>query len=236
MTIDLKKNFVQYEALVHIVDAVFQRVKKEYPKEVFCREKCSDCCYAIFDLTLIEALYIKDKFLKKFSGRQKNAILEIADKTDRALTRMKKEAYKEVKNGANELDIVGKMSMERVRCPLLSEDNLCLLYESRPLTCRVYGIPISTAGSSHICGRTEFKQGEPYPTLNMDKMYSQLQLLSAQLIKDIGSRHIKMHELLIPVSMSLITNFDDEYLGIGTKPAKNAGQCQSAKHSSVRKL
>jgi Fe-S-cluster containining protein len=200
--------------LVHIVDGIFDRVKKEYPKEVFCREKCSDCCYAIFDLTLIEAFYINHKFLEQFSGKQKNEILEKADKTDRALARIKKEAYKEVKNGASELDVVGKMSMERVRCPLLSEDNLCLLYESRPITCRVYGIPISTAGASHICGRTEFKQGEPYPTLNMDKIYSQLQLLSAEFIKDIDSGHIKMHEMLIPVSMALITDFDQEYLGI----------------------
>ena len=65
MALDLNEHFVKYEALVQIVDAVFARVKKEYPKEVFCREKCSDCCYAIFDLTLIEALYLKDKFLNK---------------------------------------------------------------------------------------------------------------------------------------------------------------------------
>ncbi|MBU2481902.1 MAG: YkgJ family cysteine cluster protein, partial [Proteobacteria bacterium] len=97
MTLDLKDHFVKYEALVQIVDAVFDRVKKEYPKEVFCREKCSDCCYAIFDLTLIEALYLKDHFLKKFSGLQKNQVLEIADKTDRALTKMKRKAFKEAK-------------------------------------------------------------------------------------------------------------------------------------------
>ena len=67
---DLKKHFVKYEALVQIADAVFERVKKEFPKEVFCREKCSDCCYAIFDLTLIEALYLNDKFIKKFIGKE----------------------------------------------------------------------------------------------------------------------------------------------------------------------
>jgi len=158
MALDLKEHFVKYEALVHMVDGVFERVKKEYPKEVFCRKKCSDCCYAIFDLTLIEALYLKDKFLKKFTGREKNSLTEIAGKTDRVLTKMKRNAYKEVKSGANELEILGKMSQERVRCPLLGKDDLCVMYEHRPITCRVYGIPTSTAGSSHICGRTNFKQ------------------------------------------------------------------------------
>ena len=214
MALDLKEHFVKYEALVHMVDGVFERVKKEYPKEVFCRKKCSDCCYAIFDLTLIEALYLNDKFLKKFSGMEKNSLIEIADKTDRVLVKMKRNAYREVKNGAEQLEIVAKMSQERVRCPLLGKDDLCVMYEHRPITCRIYGIPTSTAGSSHICGRTNFKQGEPYPTLNMDKIYSQLQLLSVQLIKDINSEQIKMHEMLIPVSMAMITQFNEEYLGV----------------------
>ena len=211
---DLDKHFVKYEAVVNMVDQVFDRVKKEFPKEVFCREKCSDCCYAIFDLTLIEALYLNHKFNEKFSGREKADLIAIADKTDRTLAKMKREAYKKVKDGADQLEIVGKMSQERVRCPLLGENNLCLMYEFRPITCRVYGIPTSTAGASHICGRTNFVQGKAYPTLNMDKIYTQLQLLSAELVKDIKSTNIRMHELLIPVSMAMVTLFNDEFLGV----------------------
>ncbi len=214
MTLDLREHFVKYEALVHIVDAVFDRVKKEFSKEVFCREKCSDCCYAIFDLTLIEALYLKNKFLETITGKEKNDLIEIAGKTDRVLVKMKRDAYKKVKKGADELEIVGEMSQERVRCPLLGEDNLCIMYEHRPITCRVYGIPTSTAGVSHICGRTNFNQGDAYPTLNMDKIYTQLQLLSAELVKDINSEKIRMHEMLISVSMAMVTDFNEEYLGV----------------------
>ncbi len=61
---------------------------------MFCREKCSDCCYAIFDMPLIEALYLKSRFLEKFFGKEKNELLEIADKTDRALVKLKRDAYK----------------------------------------------------------------------------------------------------------------------------------------------
>lgn len=214
MALDLKKHFIQYEALVQVVDGIFDRVKQEFPKEVFCREKCSDCCYAIFDMPLIEALYLKSRFLETFSGKARNDLLEIADKTDRALVKLKRDAYKKVKEGADQLEIVGRMSQERVRCPLLGKDDLCVLYEFRPITCRIYGIPTSTAGKSHICGRTNFIQGNPYPTLNMDRIYTQLQLLSAQLIRDIGSGNIKMHEMLIPVSMALVTDFNEDYLGV----------------------
>ena len=103
MALDLTEHFVKYEAVVHLVDQVFERVKNEYPKEVFCREKCSDCCYAIFDLTLIEALYINHKFNEKFSGIEKADLISVADKTDRALVKMKRNAFKEVKKGEEEL-------------------------------------------------------------------------------------------------------------------------------------
>ncbi len=214
MALDLEKHFVKYEALVGMVDQLFNKVKDEFPKEVFCREKCSDCCYAIFDLTLIEALYLNHKFKENFSGSEKSTLIATADKTDRALTKMKRDAVKEVKKGKEELEIVGRMSQERVRCPLLGEDNLCVMYDNRPITCRVYGIPTSTAGTSHICGRTNFVQGQPYPTLNMDKVYSQLQLFSAELVRDINSENIRMHEMLVPVSMAMITNFSEDYLGV----------------------
>jgi len=48
----------------------------------------------------------------------------------------------------------------------------------------------------------------------MDKIYTQLQLLSAQLVKDINTEKIKMHEMLIPVSMALVTDFTEDYLGV----------------------
>lgn len=214
MTIDFKKHFVKYEAVVSMIDGIFQRVKKEFPKEVFCRKKCSDCCYALFDLTIIEAIYLNHKFNEKFSGEEKNKIIDTAVKTDRAIVKLKRDAYREFEKNKNEVDILAKMGRERIRCPLLGPDNLCVLYESRPITCRIYGIPTSSSGMSHICGRTNFNEGEKYPTLNMDKVYSELQLLSAELTAAIKSRNIKMCEMLIPVSMALTTDFNEEYLGV----------------------
>ncbi len=214
MSIDFKKHFVKYEAVVSMIDKIFQRVKKEFPKEVFCREKCSDCCYALFDLTIIEAIYLNHKFNEKFSGEEKKKIIENASKTDRAIVKLKRDAYREFQKNKNEVDILAKMGRERIRCPLLGSDNLCMMYESRPITCRIYGIPTSSSGMSHICGRTNFEEGKKYPTLNMDKIYTELQLLSAELTESIKSKNIKMCEMLIPVSMALITDFNEEYLGV----------------------
>ncbi|MBF0200829.1 MAG: YkgJ family cysteine cluster protein [Desulfamplus sp.] len=214
MSMDLKPHFDKYEALVSTVDTIFHKVKEQYPKEVFCREKCSDCCYAIFDIPIIEALYLNSKFNEAFSGVKKMELIDTASKVDRALVKMKRDAYKKIQEGADQLDIVAEMSMERVRCPLLGKDDLCLLYGFRPITCRVYGIPTSTAGTSHICGRTNFKQGEQYPTLNMDALYAKLQLISAEMTTALKAGNIKVCEMLIPVSMAMITTFDENFFGI----------------------
>ena len=40
---DFKEHFVKYEALVSIIDGIFEKVKSKYPKEVSCKEKCCDC-------------------------------------------------------------------------------------------------------------------------------------------------------------------------------------------------
>ncbi|MBF0231982.1 MAG: YkgJ family cysteine cluster protein [Desulfamplus sp.] len=214
MSMDFKAHFTKYEALVSMVDGIFNKVKDEYPKEVFCREKCSDCCYAIFDIPIIEAIYINHKFNQAFSGTKKRELIDASAKVDRALFKMKRDAYMEIKDGKNELDVLAKMSMERIRCPLLGPDNLCILYDSRPITCRIYGIPTSTSGESHICGRTNFKQGGKYPTVNMDTVYSQLQLISAEMTAALKVKNIKICEMLIPVSMALITDFNEDYFGI----------------------
>ena len=62
MDFDFTPFFKNYEAVSIAADAVFARVKKEYADCVKCKTKCADCCHALFDLTLIEALYINHHF------------------------------------------------------------------------------------------------------------------------------------------------------------------------------
>ena len=48
----------------------------------------------------------------------------------------------------------------------------------------------------------------------LDVVHNQLQQISAELIRDIKSRNIKLADLLVPLSMALISDYDDVYLGI----------------------
>ncbi|MGD2037439.1 MAG: YkgJ family cysteine cluster protein, partial [Desulfobacterales bacterium] len=79
MDFDFTPYFEKYEALVSSADAAFERVKQAHAECVKCKEKCTDCCYALFDLTLIEALYINHKFNQKIRGSQRAELLEKAN-------------------------------------------------------------------------------------------------------------------------------------------------------------
>lgn len=216
MKVNLEPFFRKYESLVVTVDSLFQKVKSEYSSNMKCVVGCDDCCYALFDLTLIEALYINACFNNKFSGLQRLTLIDKANRSDRKTYKIKRDAHKTYLDGASELEILGRISSERVRCPLLSEESKCDLYENRPLTCRLYGIPTSASGISHTCGKSGFIEGEKYPTLNMDVLYKQLYDISSELISAIGSKNYKMSDMLVPLSMALITIYDEEYLGISS--------------------
>jgi hypothetical protein len=91
---------------------------------------------------------------------------------------------------------------------------VCELYLYRPVTCRFYGIPTAIGGKGHTCGLSGFVEGEQYPTVSLDKIHEQLQKLSAELIQDLGTKYIKLVDLLVPLSMALISRYDEYYLGL----------------------
>ncbi|WP_419659787.1 conserved uncharacterized protein, UPF0153 [Desulfosarcina variabilis str. Montpellier] len=217
----LDEIFAKYEALVKQVDEIFENVREKYPDCVKCQLECSDCCHALFDLSLIEALYINRKFIENGLEQKKAQIIEDANKIDRKIHQIKRKAFKAVESGEkSEKQVLFEMAAERVRCPLLNKDNQCELYDFRPITCRLYGIPTSIEGRGHTCGLSGFKEGESYPTVNLDVIHNKLYALSQEIVVALKSKHVKMGDVLMPLSMALITVFDETYLGIADEQAE----------------
>ncbi|MFO7838804.1 MAG: YkgJ family cysteine cluster protein [Desulfosalsimonadaceae bacterium] len=214
MDVDFTPFFKRYEVLAEKADKAFSQVKDKYPEEVRCKPGCADCCYAMFDLTLIEALYINYYFKSRLSDEKRKALLEKADAADRKAYKIKRAAYKSAREGRNQEKVLEEVGQERIRCPLLNEDNFCDLYAWRPIACRVYGIPLAIGGKGHTCGHSGFEPGKSYPTFNMDVVHDQLLALSAEFVQAIGSKHVKMGDVLVPLSMALLTEYDESYLGI----------------------
>jgi Fe-S-cluster containining protein len=221
---DLAPYFMKYEALSAAADQVFERVKKQFPDCVRCKEECSDCCHALFDLTLIEALYMNEKFKARFTGEEREALLEKANRADRTIHKLKRQAYHSLQAGQSEDEILTALGAEKVRCPLLNDHDMCELYDHRPITCRLYGIPTSIGGKGRTCSLSKFEGGKAYPTVDIDKIHGRLQEISGELLRDIASANIKLADILMPLSMALMTEFDDAFMGI----EKNSSEKESS--------
>jgi Fe-S-cluster containining protein len=213
--LDFSNTFEKYETLVAQADKIFAAVQEAHPDCVRCEIHCCDCCYAVFDLTLIESVYINHHFNKSLTRRERRPLLRRAERADRKFYQIKRKLQKMYsKEGKPTEDVLLQLARERVQCPLLNDEKLCDLYARRPITCRVYGIPTSIGGGPHICGESGFREGTAYPTVNLDNMNDRLIDLSKDLLKEIGSNSLKMHMSLVPVSAALMDTYDGEYFGI----------------------
>jgi len=214
MKIDFTPYFKKYEAISAKADELFANVQEEFPECVKCEIKCADCCHALFDLSLIEAIYINHRFNEIFKGTERERLIDKSNRADRKTYMIKKKAYKDKEAGKNEVEILMELAAERVRCPFLNDDEKCDLYEYRPITCRLYGMPTATGGIGHSCGKSGFIEGNQYPTANLDVIQKRLYEISAELVNNIKTKYVKMAEMLVPVSMAILTEYDEMYLGI----------------------
>jgi len=221
--------FKEYEELALKVDKIFQTIQSQCSKEVNCHIGCVDCCYALFDLSLIEAMYINHIFYQLLPEEERKAALARADHADRKNFKIKYRAHKSYKEGAATDTILREVGKERVRCPLLADDNTCLLYEHRPITCRLYGIPMSIGDEVHSCKHSSFEPGGKYPSVYVDTLQKRLLDITVRFVESIPTRFTKLPDVFVPLSMALLNDYTDEYLGIVEENSKQTTTPESIK-------
>jgi len=193
--------FRNYELLADRAEQAFRKIAEAYSNEVKCRLHCDDCCHAVFGLFLVEAAYIKYHFDRLAPETIRGAIFRCSD-AERALRRL------EVKLQRHEEDPEMQsyvFALERVRCPLLDDNKECILYEHRPITCRVYGIPTRVKGRTRACSKCGFEKDKSYQGFDLDQAYQELFLLSQEFLKAYGSGDPQKAGLLISVPKVLTT-------------------------------
>jgi Fe-S-cluster containining protein len=197
--------FRSYELLVDKAEAAFQGMQKDHSSCIKCEPHCSDCCHAIFGLFLIEAGYLKEH-LDELTNEEKRAALLRCEEAEKSLERLQKMLQAHEGDPQMQAYI---MSRERIPCPLLNENQDCILYPYRPITCRVYGIPTKVQGKARVCWKAEFKKDERYPVFDLDGVYRDLYFLSTELLKSAGKDDLERASLLISVSKAITTSLED---------------------------
>lgn len=216
--LDFARTFKKYEILVQGVEKSVQRIQESNPECIRCARQCSDCCQAVFDLSLIESIYINYHFYDSLTKDFQEEVLERADKADRRAYRIRRKIHKLITQGEkSEEEILSLLAEERAPCPFLNRSDLCEFYDFRPITCRVYGLPTIIHGAAHTCGKSGFKEGIVYTSINLDRINQHLMVLSKELSEEIGTQDNALGERLVPVSTALLTDYDEEYFGIKTE-------------------
>lgn len=133
----------RYGSLLREVDAWFQACSARYPDQIRCHSGCSSCCRGLFDITLLDAFYLK-RGVDRLPVSQRSRIITAANERLKSMS-PDFPAFVEpwVLNVIPETEWDALMPEDdETPCLLLSEAGECLVYEHRPMTCRLNGIPL----------------------------------------------------------------------------------------------
>lgn len=139
-----------YRGLLERVDAWFGRCMDIAGEEAIrCRVGCSGCCRGLFDITMLDALLLRQGF-----DRLPEAVREpVLFKANARLTELQRLwpdfSHPYLLNGMPDEEWTEMPEQDETACPLLGKDGLCLVYKWRPMTCRLHGLPnIDLSGES----------------------------------------------------------------------------------------
>lgn len=131
----------EYRALLGDVDAWFSRCLDTGGSSFACRGGCNACCRGLFDITLLDAFLLKDAFNSLPRQVRQTVTEKCKPRLAELQQRWPKLTSPYLLNDLPEEEWSNMPEGDETPCPLLDENGLCLVYHSRPLTCRLHGLP-----------------------------------------------------------------------------------------------
>jgi Fe-S-cluster containining protein len=143
------------KTLVQIVDSALADVARKSGDWLVCRPGCTQCCVGAFAITQLDAARLRQG-LRNLEERAPERAGRVRERAREAVLRVADEFPGDATTGL--LD-EGKEAERRFAdfandelCPALDPaTGLCELYESRPMTCRVFGPPVRTEDGLGVC-------------------------------------------------------------------------------------
>ncbi len=133
----------RYRDLLERVDEWFHAVRSKHEGQFKCDAGCASCCHGLFDISLPDAIVVAEGMLKlpepvRLDVSERACAIQ-ADISTQA-PELKAPFFLNRLGGEHIDEIVDRCS--GVRCPFLGAHNECLIYEHRPLACRLEGVPM----------------------------------------------------------------------------------------------
>lgn len=142
-------------ALIQIVDAALADVAHRSGEWLVCRLGCTQCCIGVFPINQLDALRLRNGL----ADLEKLAPERAARVRARARESVARLSHDFPGDPATGILDEGEIAEERFAefandepCPALDpETGGCELYESRPMTCRVFGPPVQSEDGLGVC-------------------------------------------------------------------------------------
>lgn len=134
----------RYRELLSEIDCWFERCCAAVGDQIVCRTGCSACCRGLFDITLLDACLLQDGFNRLAAPIQET----IRSMAHQQLATIQTTVWQDFSspwllNRYPEADWDTAMPDDDEQpCILLDEHGCCRVYDSRPMTCRLHGVPL----------------------------------------------------------------------------------------------
>ena len=131
-----------YHALLGEVDTWFTAcLQAAAPETIACRAGCGACCCGLFDINLLDAYLLRRGLAQLDQELQSQVIAKCRTRLVELQVRWPQLQPPYLLNNLPDEDWMEMPEEDETPCPLLGDDNLCLVYGFRPMTCRLHGLP-----------------------------------------------------------------------------------------------
>jgi Fe-S-cluster containining protein len=201
----------RYGNLLQEVDQWFNRCSAQHPEAIACHHGCSKCCRGLFDITLLDALYLRRGFELLPDTVQLSVQAAAAGRLD-GLTTLRPDFIRPwILNNIPEEQWDEMMPEDdEAPCVLLSQQGSCLVYAYRPMTCRLNGIPMIDSSGERLfdewCSKN-FIEIDPMHEADIrhpfNELFTQELLLFRELMRRMFGRAVSELDTIIPAAVFL---------------------------------
>jgi Fe-S-cluster containining protein len=143
------------QKLIQIVDSALADVTRRSGARLACRPGCTQCCIGAFPINQLDALRLL-RGLADLEKRDPKRAGRIRQRARESVVRLTPEFPGDPVTGLLHEGEDAEQKFDEFAndepCPVLDhETGLCELYESRPMTCRVFGPPVRSEGGLGVC-------------------------------------------------------------------------------------
>jgi Fe-S-cluster containining protein len=154
-TVALRYPSAADQKLIQIVDAALAETTRKSGNRLACRPGCTQCCVGVFAINQLDALRLRHG-LAKLEKCDPTRAAAIRERTRDSLARLSTDFPGDLRTGILYEDADSQDRFENFAndepCPALDpKTGLCDLYESRPMTCRVFGPPVRSEEGLGVC-------------------------------------------------------------------------------------